>query len=117
MENGIEGRISGRLVAMKPEKALKVLVESNKMGLTKNDGIYYIGNPAWGDSDASGKTGTEGQSKRISLTVKNGCVTIEVNNASLDQVVRSIAVQSGINIVIYDRLSRGQRKNRQRSHR
>lgn len=105
VENGVEGKISGRLVSMKPEKALRVIVESNKMSLTNNDGIYYIGNSAWGNDDASGKPGTDNQLKRLSLTVKNGYVTIEINNASLDQVVRSIALQSGIDIVIYDHLS------------
>ncbi|MBN1575031.1 MAG: hypothetical protein JW913_00660 [Chitinispirillaceae bacterium] len=106
VESGIDKKITARLVDMKPGKALKALVESNDLALTNSDGIYYVTKPAWGEGKgaAVGAAGGAGL-KRLSLTIKDGDVTIEVDNATLDQVVRSIAIQSGINIVIYDRLT------------
>lgn len=73
------------------------------MAVTTSDGIYYVANQNWGD-DKSG-AGASSQLKRLSITVKEKKVTLEVDNASLDQVVRTIAIQSGINIVIYDKLT------------
>lgn len=102
-EGALDKQISARLVKIPPEKAIKVLFESNGLSVTNTDGIYYVAKAVWGDEKTQGATG--GQAKRLSLTIKEEKVTIEVDNASLDQVVRSIATQSGINIVIYDRLT------------
>ena len=106
VDGGINKKITAHLVGMEPEKALKALVESNNLALTNSDGIFYINKPSWGDAQ-SGGAGSIGEAKlkRLSLTVSNDSVSLEVDNASLDQVVRTIAIQSGINIVIYDRLS------------
>lgn len=101
---GVSGVVTARLVAMSPVKALKVLVESNELELVENDGVFYISKASWGE-DKGGTQAQGGNLKKLSLTIKEGKVTIEVDNAALDQVVRSIAIQSGINIVIYDRLS------------
>jgi type II secretory pathway component GspD/PulD (secretin) len=103
VDGSVDKTVTARLVKMNPEKAIKALFESNGLAVTISDGIYYVANQNWGD-DKSG-TGTSSQLKRLSITVKEKKVTLEVDNASLDQVVRTIAIQSGINIVIYDRLT------------
>lgn len=102
IEGNVNKKISARLVNMKPDKAVKALFESNGLAVSVSDGIYYVSPQNWGGDDKPLGNATL---KRLSLTVKNGLVTFEVNNASLDQLVRSIAIQSGINIVIYDRLT------------
>ena len=101
-DGSIDKQITARLVKMKPDKAVKALFESNGLAVAVSDGIYYVSNQTWGGDD---KGAESSRLKRLSLTVKGGKVSIEVDNASLDQVVRSIATQSGMNIVIYDRLS------------
>lgn len=101
IEGNVNKKITARLVNMKPDKAVKALFESNGLAVSVSDGIYYISAQNWGEDKPLGNT----ELKRLSLTVKNGLVTLEVNNASLDQLIRSIAIQSGINIVIYDRLT------------
>ena len=101
-DGSIDKQITARLVKMKPDKAVKALFESNGLAVAVSDGIYYVSNQTWGGDD---KGAESSKLKRLSLTVKGGKVSIEVDNASLDQVVRSIATQSGMNIVIYDRLS------------
>jgi len=103
LDGSVDKTITARLVKMNPEKAIKALFESNGMAVSTSDGIYYVANQNWGD-DKSGAGGSS-QLKRLSITVKEKKVTLEVDNASLDQVVRTIAIQSGINIVIYDKLT------------
>ena len=105
VEAGTEATVSSRLVGMPVEKALKAIVESSNLSLTNRDGIFYIGKSSWGKDAGGSGANAGGGLKRLSLTIKEGLVTIEVDNAALDQVVRSIAVQSGINIVIYDHLT------------
>ncbi len=104
VESNTDRIITARLVGMDPEKALKAIAESNDLTLNKRDNIYYISKPTWGDDKGGAGTGGGGL-KRLSLTVKEGTVSLEVDNAALDQVVRAVATQSGINIVIYDRLT------------
>ncbi len=103
VDGSVDKTITARLVKMNPEKAIKALFESNGMAVSTSDGIYYVANQNWGDDKSA--TGGSSQLKRLSITVKEKKVTLEVDNASLDQVVRTIAIQSGINIVIYDRLT------------
>jgi type II secretory pathway component GspD/PulD (secretin) len=103
VDGSVDKTITARLVKMNSEKAIKALFESNGLAVTTSDGIYYVANQNWGD-DKSG-AGASSQLKRLSITVKQKKVTLEVDNASLDQVVRTIAIQSGINIVIYDKLT------------
>lgn len=103
VEGSIDKDVSARLVKMNPEKAIKALFESNGMEVTTSEGIYYVANQNWG-GDKNGSVANS-QLKRLSITVKDKKVTLEIDNAPLDQVVRNIAVQSGINIVIYDRLT------------
>ena len=43
--------------------------------------------------------------RHLSFSVKDGLVNLEVDNAPLDQTIRSIASESGMNIVVYDRLT------------
>lgn len=101
-DGNIDKQITARVVKMKPEKAIKSLFESNGLTVVNTEGIYYIQNQNWGD-DKSG--GGSSSLKKLSINVKDKNVNLEIDNAPLDQVVRTIAIQSGINIVIYDKLS------------
>lgn len=94
--------ISVRLVKLKPDKAVKALFESNGYEVTLSDGIYYANSRSWG-KDSVGQHGNS-KFRPLSLAVKEKMVTLEIDNAQLDQLVRSISVQSGINIVMYDKL-------------
>lgn len=103
LDGSTEKRISARLVKLKPEKAVKALFESNGFDVTLSDGIYYVTGRSW-DKGSDGKQGNT-QFRPLSLSVKEKMVTLEVDNASLDQLVRNLSVQSGMNIVIYDKLA------------
>jgi type II secretory pathway component GspD/PulD (secretin) len=101
VDGSIDKQITARLVKMKPEKAISTLFESNGLAVTSSDGIFYVSNQTWGND----KTANTNATRRLSITVKDQKVSLEVDNAPLDQVARTIANQSGINIVIYDKLT------------
>ena len=102
LDGATEKLISARLVKLKPEKAVKALFESNGFEVTLSDGIYYV-TKSW-EKGSDGKQ-SNAQFRPLSLSVKEKMVTLEVDNASLDQLIRNLSVQSGMNIVIYDKLA------------
>ncbi len=101
VDGSSDKNITARLVKIAPEKAVKALFESNGFEVVLSEGIYYASPRFAGGSDKQASS----QFKPLSLSVKDKLVTLEVDNASLDQLVRSISVQSGINIVMYDKLT------------
>jgi type II secretory pathway component GspD/PulD (secretin) len=103
VEGGGEGEISARLVGLKPDKAVRALFEPNGYDISTRDGIYYVSKQSAQSGGSGGSSG--GGPRRLSFSVKNGLVTLDVDNASLDQTVRSIANESGMNMVVYDRLT------------
>lgn len=105
-DSKVDKEITSHIKGMRPEKALKVVFESNGLDVSLSDGVYYVTPQTWGGApDAKGGIQQQ-ESRRLSLTVgKDGKITLEVNNASLDQLIRSIAMQSGMNIIIYENIS------------
>jgi type II secretory pathway component GspD/PulD (secretin) len=95
-----EGEISARLVDVSPEKAVRAIFETNGYSVSVADGIHYISKQAPGVGGAAGSG-----SRHLSFSVKHGLVTLEVDNAELDQTIRAIVNESGMNMVMYDRLS------------
>ena len=95
--------VNARLRGLKPERVLKIICETNGLKLSSSDGIYYIALQNWGPDQAKPSGGSSMQRLTISVD-QNQNITLEVDNAALDQVVRTIATQGGINIVIYDNI-------------
>jgi type II secretory pathway component GspD/PulD (secretin) len=96
--------ITSHLKDVDPKKALKVMFESSGYSLNPSDGIYYVALQNWGGQAGQEQGNTSRQ--RLSVTVsRDNRISIEVTAGSLDQVIRSIANQSGINIFIYDQVS------------
>ena len=92
-----EGDITARLVNIAPEKAVRAIFETNGYSVSVSDGIHYISKAAVGAAAGGG-------SRHLSFVVKHGLVTLEVDNAQLDQTIRSIVNGSGMNMVMYDRI-------------
>ncbi len=102
VEGSAKKEISARLRGIEPDKALKVVFEPNGYDVNVVDGVYYVAVKTWGDQAEKGQP----QTKRLSISLtKDNKVSLEVDNAALDQVVRTIAIQSGINIFIYDKIT------------
>lgn len=96
--------ITARIKAVPPEKAIKIIFETNDYSVTVSDGIYYVSRATWGD-DAQNPTGKGGPKKLSTTVYEDKKISIEVDNAALDNVVRTIALQAGINTIIYETIS------------
>jgi type II secretory pathway component GspD/PulD (secretin) len=106
IDGKIEKEISGYIKNLKPEKAIKVLCETNDLLSSLSDGIYYISQKNWGQGQTTEKGQVSAELKRLSITVtKDKRITLEVDNAPLDQVIRNIAIQSGLNVIIYENIT------------
>ncbi|MBD3422075.1 MAG: hypothetical protein GF398_18335 [Chitinivibrionales bacterium] len=104
VEGQASKKITSRLTNLSPAKAIKVLYQSNGFDVSASDGVYYVSEQEWGGKD-DGHSSTR-RLKRLSITVSNDkIVTMEVDDASLDLAIRTIAVQSGINVIIYDKIT------------
>lgn len=104
-EGKADKEVTAYIKNLAPEKAIKVLCETNDLLTSVSDGIYYISQKNWGQA-ASGQGQASSDLKRLSITVsKDRRITIEVDNAPLDQVIRTIAIQSGINVIIYENIT------------
>jgi type II secretory pathway component GspD/PulD (secretin) len=102
VDSKIDKEATCHIKNLKPDKAIKVLCEGNGLEASVSDGIYYIAKPSWGEDKAEASS----QLKRLSLTVsKSKLISIEVNNAALDQVIRNIVTQSGINVIVYENIT------------
>jgi type II secretory pathway component GspD/PulD (secretin) len=103
LDASVTGDITARLAAVKTDKAVRALFEPSGFTVTVADGINYVSKPAPFSGGAGAGAGAG--PRRLSFGVKEGMVTLEVDNAPLDQTVRSIATESGLNMVVYDRLT------------
>lgn len=98
--------ISCKLASIAVEKALFVIFESNGYEVTFSDGVYYVREIQWGNDSQSGTSAGSKGLRRMNIAVTpQHRVSIEVNNAPLDDLVRNIALESGIDIVIYDKIT------------
>ncbi|MDD5672699.1 MAG: hypothetical protein PHC61_00925 [Chitinivibrionales bacterium] len=103
IDGKIDKTITAHLKSLPPRRALKVMFETNGMDVANSDSVYYVSAANWGTTDQGNQQQGSKPNNRLSIAVnKANRVTLEVNNASLDQVIRTLAIQSGINIVIYD---------------
>jgi type II secretory pathway component GspD/PulD (secretin) len=94
--------ITSHLVNVDVKKALKVLFESNGYQVRTVDDVNYVSMANWSGDDKGGNQ----QQRKLGVSLsKDKRVSMEVDDAPLDQTIRTIAVQSGINIFIYDKLS------------
>jgi type IV pilus assembly protein PilQ len=104
----VEGKISGKLYDVNLEDGLRALLEGNGFSVTKRKNIYNVTS---GDNQAGqpqgmisprrmgGATGT-GRSS-FNVEYNDGRLSLDVSNGDLEDVVKAIAEQSGIQIVTY----------------
>ncbi len=96
-------KISSRLSKISIEKAIKVIFETNGFDVNESDDIYYVAQQAWGEDAA--KTGAR-KPRRMGVKVTpDKEVSIDVTNAALDDIVRNIIQESGINIIMYEKIA------------
>jgi len=107
LEGGHSKVISGKLINLPITQTIQTLFTSNGFEVNESDGIYYV-NTAWSEPSSNGRGGGSQQNnsfRRVSVVVdSNKNVSFEVNNASIDDLVRNIILETGLNIIVYDRI-------------
>ncbi len=119
VDKSASGIVSAHLRGIEPEKALRIVMESNGFDLDVVDGIHYVSKAGWSGPPApsmqSGATplrsGTMPVSsssglgatglKRSAVSVKDSLVSLQVTGASLNEIIKEISNQSSIDIFIY----------------
>ncbi len=121
LDKVLTGTISAHLRGLEPDKALRVVLESNGFDLDVSDGVYYISKPGWSGAPIPGGmqssspskpgaipsvmpnpgAGGGGNLKRSAVVVKDSTVSLQVTGASLNEIIKEISNQSNIDIFIY----------------
>lgn len=93
--SGTSGSVSGYMNDASFERGLQSFVENNGFVLRRDEDILVIEQPA----STSGSP--QGRSSSQQVTVEDGRISLNVNNAPIRQVVQSVAREMDIEIVTY----------------
>ncbi len=101
-EKGLKTPVTAFFSNMEIDKAIKVLFGINGLELIEKDGVSYL-IPAGGGFN---QTSSE-QTSRVKhfITVKDGKVSFNVNNASVGDIIKEIATQADIQVYMYVELA------------
>lgn len=103
--------ITARLTNIPIKKAISIVFTTHGYEVTEKDSVFYVAALQWEqENNQKGRqNNTNGQQRRprrMSIEVtKDKKITLEVKEAPIDQLVRDIAFESGINIILYEKLS------------
>lgn len=89
-DQSVNGQVNANLISVDMVNGLKSLCTANNLMLMNREGIYTV---------ASGMGGQQG--RQMAVSVSNGLVSIDVKNGDLSDLIRNIADQSGLNIVLF----------------
>jgi type IV pilus assembly protein PilQ len=91
LENGLSGRITGKVVDLELEKALAAILSANGFALSKTDGILQVGR-VQGNQEG-------GRLRSLNIRCDSGLVSLEVSNSPLADVIAEISSKCGISVV------------------
>ncbi|MGL1934459.1 MAG: hypothetical protein OCD01_05545 [Fibrobacterales bacterium] len=97
-DKGVKGQITSFFKNLKFDKGLRLLAQTNDMGIEEKRGIYTLYKQM---SGAKGKR----NSNNIWVDVQGDTVSIEAQKAEINEVISAISYQSGISTVVYGKLS------------
>lgn len=89
-DQSLNSQINANLIAVDFEHGLKTLCSANRLLITEKEGIYSI---------TSGATPQQG--RQMAVSYAKGLVSIDARNADLAELIRAIADQAEIDIVLY----------------
>lgn len=86
----LNGQVNANLIGVDFEHGLKTLCSANGLIITEKEGIYSITSRA-----------TPQQGRQMAVSYSKGLVSIDAKNADLAELIRAIADQAEIDIVLY----------------
>lgn len=101
-EKGLKTPVTAFFSNMEIDKGIKVLFGINGLELSQKDGVSYLIPAGGGFNQLSPE-----QSSRVKhfITVKDGKVSFNVNNASIGDIIKEIATQADIQVYMYIELA------------
>ncbi len=89
-DQSVNGQINANLIEVDFVHGLKTLCSTNNLLLLEREGIYSITSSM-----------AVQQGRQMAVSYSNGLVSIDAKNGDLSELIRAIAEQAGINIVLY----------------
>lgn len=89
-DQSVNGQINANLINVDLLHGLKSLCSANSLIIVEKDGIFTV---------TSGMAAQSG--RQIAVSYSKGLVSIDVKNGDMADLIRMIAEQSGINIILY----------------
>lgn len=90
-DQSVNGQINANLLEVSIKDGLKSLCNANNLVLLEKDGIYSV----------TSSMNAQQQGRQLAVSVKDGKVSIDVKNGDLTDLIRSIADQSNISIMVF----------------
>ncbi|MDP4196303.1 MAG: hypothetical protein Q8940_14700 [Bacteroidota bacterium] len=98
LNSGTSGRLTGELSNIELETGLKNILQNNGYYFTLTDSIYYISRSSY-FSSTDATNNPQSRNGSYWVNAKSGRVTLDVNQANLDQVLNDIFRQLNLQIV------------------
>jgi type IV pilus assembly protein PilQ len=106
-EKDVEGRISGTLRNIDVEKGIRALFEANGFITRYRGDIIMVSSkqktegPSVGGRPVPGSFRSSGQQQDLDVRVKDGKVSVNLNNADIGDALKQISDQSQLNFITY----------------
>ncbi len=101
----VEGNITGKLYQVDLDDGLRVLLEGNGFKVIKRKNIYQIISATQDKSGSQptfpGRTSFPSSNSNFFVEYNNGLISLEVNNADLEEIIKAIAEQSDVELITY----------------
>ncbi|MBU1180990.1 MAG: secretin and TonB N-terminal domain-containing protein [Proteobacteria bacterium] len=86
-DKSVEGKVNINIDKVPFDMGLRTFLNANGFNITKTGGIYQVSALEKG--------------KSLTLNVNEGLLSIDVQSAELSEIIRQIATQSGLNLIIF----------------
>jgi type IV pilus assembly protein PilQ len=102
----VEGKVTGKLYEVTLDNGLRALLEGNGFKITRRRNIYQVSTSNETATSPVSRFNNPGSSAGTKFMVdyNDGKVTLDVSNGDLEDVIRSIAEQSDVEIITYGSL-------------
>jgi type IV pilus assembly protein PilQ len=102
----VEGKVTGKLYEVSLDDGLRALMEGNGFKITRRRNIYQVLTKDESGASSSPRYNPPGNSggTKFQVDYNDGNVSLDVSNGDLEDIIRSIAEQSDVEIITYGSL-------------
>jgi type II secretory pathway component GspD/PulD (secretin) len=105
LDRSAKGAVTVYLKDLEFDKAIKILAQTNDLQIRESEGVSTLYRAAWAQPEAPKQGGGAAIGARgVFVEVKDSLVQLDVQGASLSQVVQALVQQANLNAVLYGNL-------------